>query len=194
MAEWRSDCDGARHLVDALRGDAGVRIAGAGVVDWPLVLASLLAAVGASAIALFVVSRKTMGVVNAVAGSVCMGGAIAEMHYTGMAAMRLPAMCHYSIWMVSVSVGLAMVISLVALLLTFYFRKERNGFSWLKAASALAMGAAVPVMHYTGMAAASFTRTAGVQGDNSRALHMSGLGRESVILVTFMVMGVTLLT
>ena len=105
MAEWRSDCDGARHLVDALRGDAGVRIAGAGVVDWPLVLASLLAAVGASAIALFVVSRKTMGVVNAVAGSVCMGGAIAEMHYTGMAAMRLPAMCHYSIWMVSVSVG-----------------------------------------------------------------------------------------
>ena len=54
--------------------------------DWPLVLASLLAAVGASAIALFVVSRKTMGVVNAVAGSVCMGGAIAGMHYTGMAA------------------------------------------------------------------------------------------------------------
>src|SRR5947207_2081284 len=56
------------------------------------------------------------------------------------------------------------------------------------------MGAAVPVMHYTGMAAASFTRTAQVQGDISHALNISGLGRESVILVTFMVLGVTLLT
>src|SRR5947207_6014181 len=56
------------------------------------------------------------------------------------------------------------------------------------------MGAAVPVMHYTGMAAASFTRTAQVQGDISHALNISGLGLESVILVTFMVLGVTLLT
>ena len=47
----------------------------------------------------------------------CMGAAIAGMHYIGMAAMRLPAMCHYSAWIVSVSIALAIVISLVALLL-----------------------------------------------------------------------------
>jgi two-component system, sensor histidine kinase and response regulator len=162
--------------------------------DWPLVLVSLLAAILASAIALFVVSRETMGKTRALLGSVCMGGAIAGMHYIGMAAMRLPAMCHYSAWIVSVSVALAIAISLVALLLAFYFRKETRHWSWWKAASALVMGVAVPVMHYTGMAAASFTATTGVPGDVSQALNISGLWRESVILVTFMVLGVTLLT
>src|SRR5438128_7155779 len=63
--------------------------------DWPAVLLSLLAAVFASAVALFVVSRKTMGWPQALAGSAIMGGGIATMHYTGMAAMRLPAMCSY---------------------------------------------------------------------------------------------------
>src|SRR5229473_677791 len=33
--------------------------------DWPTVIASLLAAIAASAIALFVVSRSTMGTINA---------------------------------------------------------------------------------------------------------------------------------
>src|SRR5947207_4440885 len=149
--------------------------------DWPLVLASLLAAIAASAIALFVVSRNEMRIAALLAGSVCMGAAIAGMHYIGMAAMRLPAMCHYSVWIVSVSVALAMGISLVALLLTFYFRKDMSGWSWLKMASALVMGAAVPVMHYTGMAAASFTASAAAPFDE-HPLNISGLGLESVIL------------
>src|SRR5882762_7153856 len=162
--------------------------------DWPTVIASLLAAIAASAIALFVVSRSTMGAISALVGSACMGGAIAGMHYLGMAAMRLPAMCHYSAWMVIISVVLAIVISLVALLLTFYFRKETSGWSWMKAASALVMGAAVPVMHYTGMAAARFTASTDAHDDLSHALNITGLGQESVILVTFMVLGMTLLT
>src|SRR6266480_6813019 len=60
--------------------------------DWPTVLLSLIAAIFASAVALFVVSRKKMGWPRSLAGSVFMGGAIATMHYTGMAAMRLQAM------------------------------------------------------------------------------------------------------
>ncbi len=62
---------------------------------WPTVLLSFLAAVFASAIALFVVSRQRMGLGQALLGSVIMGAGIATMHYTGMEAMRLPAMCHY---------------------------------------------------------------------------------------------------
>src|SRR3984893_5803683 len=65
--------------------------------DWPTVLVSLIAAMIASAIALFVVSREKMGFIRAVVGSVFMGSAIAGMHYIGMAAMRLPAMCHFSL-------------------------------------------------------------------------------------------------
>src|ERR1700676_354550 len=64
--------------------------------DWPTVLLSLLAAVFTSAISLFVVSRQRMGWPRALAGGAIMGSGIATMHYTGMAAMRLPAMFSYS--------------------------------------------------------------------------------------------------
>src|SRR5204862_2092372 len=60
--------------------------------DVPTVLLSLFAAMAASGIALFVVSRKSMGALRAGVGSLFMGGAISAMHYVGMAAMRLRAM------------------------------------------------------------------------------------------------------
>jgi two-component system sensor histidine kinase/response regulator len=109
--------------------------------DWPTVLASLLAAILASAVALFVVSRKEMGTGRALVGSLFMGGGIATMHYTGMAAMRLPAMCGYRPWLVALSIVLAIVISLVALWLTFRFRGETRSWSWRKLATAVVMGA-----------------------------------------------------
>ena len=79
---------------------------------WPTVLYSLLAAVVASAVALFVVSRPEMGLRAIGVGGVLMGAGIAAMHYIGMEAMRLPAMCHYSPAVVSLSILLAVVISL----------------------------------------------------------------------------------
>src|SRR5260370_5487881 len=118
--------------------------------DWPTVLLSLVAAIVASGIALFVVSRQEMGVIRAVLGSIFMGGGIATMHYTGMAAMRLSAMCSYSAKLVALSVVLAIVISLVALWLTFYFRVETAAWRWTKMHGALVMRAAIPVLHYTG--------------------------------------------
>jgi two-component system sensor histidine kinase/response regulator len=162
--------------------------------DWPTVLLSLLAAVLASAVALFVVSRKAMSLFRAIAGSVFMGSGIAGMHYIGMAAMRLPAVCHYSRAVVMISVALVMLISLVALLLTFHFRAETKSGGWRKALSALVMGAPVPVMHYTGMAAASFTRLDSIEGSLAHSLSISSLGVVSIILVTFMVLGLTVLT
>jgi two-component system sensor histidine kinase/response regulator len=58
--------------------------------DWPTVLASLAAAVGASAMALAIVSRPRMGIAQIAAGGVAMGLGIASMHYLGMQAMRMP--------------------------------------------------------------------------------------------------------
>ncbi len=162
--------------------------------DWPTVLLSLLAAIFASFVALFVVSRKRMGPLQALVGCVIMGGGIAAMHYIGMAAMRLPATCHYSPAIVVLSVVLALVISLVALWLTFHFRGETTSWSWRKILSALVMGAAIPVMHYTGMAAASFTPSTLVRADLSHALSISSLSIAGVIVVTFMVLGLSLLT
>src|SRR5207244_13377465 len=80
--------------------------------DWPTVLLSLIAAVFASAVALFVVSRKKMGWPRALAGSTIMGGGIATMHYTGMAAMPLRAMSAYNPLLVPLSLIFAIDISL----------------------------------------------------------------------------------
>jgi two-component system sensor histidine kinase/response regulator len=124
---------------------------------WPTVLLSLFAAILASVVALGVVSQQKMGAVRAFAGSVLMGTGIAGMHYIGMAAMRLPAVCRFNSFLVVLSVVFAVLISLAALWITFHFRDEKTGIGWEKLAGAIVMGAAIPVMHYTGMAAASFT-------------------------------------
>ena len=161
--------------------------------DWPMVLLSLLAAILASGIALFVVSRQRMGPAAAFIGSIIMGVGIAAMHYIGMEAMRLSAMCHYSAPLVTLSVVLAIVISLIALWLTFHVRNDAPGRWTRKIASAVIMGAAIPVMHYTGMAAAGFTLT-GETPDLSHAVNVSALGIAGITIVTFMVLGLALVT
>jgi PAS domain S-box-containing protein len=161
--------------------------------DWPTVLLSLLAAVFASAVALFVVSRGKMGWTQAILGSVIMGGGISTMHYTGMAAMRMSAECSYNEWIVTLSIVLAILISLVALWLTFQFSGEARRSPWLKTGSAVIMGSAIPIMHYTGMAAARFTPAAMV-ADTSHAVNPSTLGFTGVSIVTVLILGVAVLT
>jgi two-component system sensor histidine kinase/response regulator len=157
--------------------------------DWPTVLLSMIAAVFASAVALFVVSRKTMGIPAAILGSLLMGGGIAAMHYIGMEAMRLPAMCSYSVSFVVLSLILAILISFVALWLTFALRAQTTTWSWRKIGSALVMGLAIPVMHYVGMAAVSFMSAPLLASELTHAINISQLGVAGIGLVTAMVLG-----
>jgi len=121
---------------------------------------------------------------------------LSRLTYTGMAAMRLSAMCHWSTSLVILSVVLAVGISFVALLLTFYFRQDTSPWSWPKVVSAVLMGAAIPVMHYTGMAAASFTPSASAMGQWNQAYAVSAesLSAAAVSIVTFMVLGLAVVT
>src|SRR5262245_18550037 len=73
----------------------------------PTVILSLLAAIGASFVALFVVSRERVSPIHIVLASLIMGAGIGAMHYTGMAAMRLPAMHHWDTAFVTLSVVIA---------------------------------------------------------------------------------------
>src|SRR5713226_1721367 len=130
---------------------------------------------------------------RALAGSVLMGAGIAGMHYIGMAAMRLPAICQFNSFLVVLSVVFAVLISLAALWISFHFRDEKTGIGWEKLAGAVVMGAAIPVMHYTGMAAASFTPSV-MQTDLSHAVSISTLGTAGIAAVTFIVLGLALLT
>jgi PAS domain S-box-containing protein len=160
---------------------------------WPTVLLSLLAAILASVVALSVVSRQKMGWYRALAGSVPMGAGIAGMHYVGMAAMRLSAICQFNTFLMALSVVLAVLISLAALWITFHFRDEKKGAGWKKLAGAVVMGAAIPVMHYTGMAAASFSAS-GAPVDLSNAVSISALGTAGIAAGTFIALGLALLT
>src|SRR5579863_1801654 len=157
--------------------------------DWPTVFLSMVAAVVASAIALFVVSRKTMSLVRAGLASLFMGSGIAAMHYTGMEAMRLPAMCHYNLRIVALSVVLAVVISFVALILTFSIREQSTFFSWRKTSSAVVMGLAIPVMHYVGMAAVTFRPMPLDQASLAHAIGISYLALAGIGAVTTFVLG-----
>src|SRR2546427_7158523 len=150
---------------------------------WPTVLMSLAAAILASVIALHVVSRQNMSVSRAVVGSVLMGAGIAGMHYIGMAAMRLPAVLRFNSFLVVLSVVLAVLISLGALSIAFQFRNETTGIGREKLAGAAVLGAAIPVMHYTGMAAASFTPSS-MPSDLSHAVSISTLGTAGIARVT----------
>src|SRR5258708_2585401 len=151
---------------------------------WPTVLLSLMAAILSSAIALFVVSREKMGMFSALLGSILMGTGIATMHYIGMAAMRTMAMCHYSGPLVILSAGLAVAISFVALWLTFHFRDDATVWSFRKMISACVMGTAIPVMHYTGMAAATFTLSTPIHFDPTPAIIASSLSVAGINMVT----------
>jgi PAS domain S-box-containing protein len=158
----------------------------------PTVLYSLLAAVFSSGVALFVVSRNRLTSWSAIAGSVVMGSGIAAMHYTGMHAMRLHAHMRWNVGVVSLSVAIAIVVSLVALLLAFRFRSETRAFAPLKVASAVVMGIAVVAMHYTGMAGANFLPSA-AEMSTAHTASITALGLNGIVLVTFMVLvGATL--
>ena len=161
--------------------------------DVPTVIVSLVAAIAASAVALFVVSRNKLTLLSVVIGSVIMGSGIAAMHYIGMAAMRVGAMCRYDSRLVALSVALAIVISMVALILTFLSRDELRAGSWRKVGSAVLMGVAIPVMHYTGMAAASFI-AAPLMDSTAHAVSINEVGVIGISSVTLVVLAFAILT
>ena len=160
---------------------------------WPTVLLSLVSAIFASAAALYVASRKKMGRLEAAAGSVVMGLGIAGMHYIGMAAMRLPAVCRYNPLLVAVSVLIAIIASMAALVFTFDYREDFRGTTVVKVMSAVAMGAAIFLMHYTGMLSASFIPST-VLLDMSLSVGISTLGLSGIAIGTLVVQGVAIVT
>src|SRR6266481_4131573 len=100
-----------------------------------------------------------------------------------MAAVNLIGSHDYAL--VALSVLIAMFASYAALDLA---GRVTAAGGWTRAAWLLGgagvMGAAIPVMHYTGMAAASFTLS-GMPVDLSHAVSISTLGTAGIAAVTF---------
>src|SRR5579859_4215553 len=130
---------------------------------------------------------------QAIMGSLFIGGGIAAMHYIGMAAMRLPAMCEYSPDLVRLSIFLAVVIAFTALQMSYAFRGG-TGWSWYKVGTAVTMGAAIPIMHYVGMAAVTFVEMPAEKVDLTHAVGISDLGTLSIAAVTLIILGLVFIT
>ena len=128
-----------------------------------------------------------MGAWQTVTGGVVMGSGIAAMHYIGMTAMRMPMRVIYNRPLVVTSIALAVVISMIALVLAFRVRDEKRTSprKWL--GSALIMGSAIPVMHYTGMWAAHFTPS-DAPFDISHAVSISSLGIAVISVSTLLIL------
>jgi PAS domain S-box-containing protein len=160
---------------------------------WPTVLTSLVIGVLASAIALYIATRQKMGQAEAWTGSLILGGGIAAMHYVGMAAMRLAAVTRFDPLRVVLSVVLAILFSRIALMFTFDYREDFRGTTSAKIISAAVMGAAISLMHYTGMASVSFLPTT-VFPDLSHTVTITPLGGFGIFTVTLLFLGTAILT
>jgi len=163
------------------------------VYHWPTVLSSLVIAVLASAIALYIATRQKMGPAEAWTGSLIMGGGISAMHYLGMTAMRMAAVTRFDPLRVALSVVLAILGSRIALMFTFDYREDFRGTSLAKIVSTALMGAAISLMHYTGMAAVSFMPAAAVP-NLSHTVGISPLGGYGIFIVSILFLCTAILT
>ena len=156
--------------------------------DVGLTVLSLILPILVTGIGFFVVSRSGSGWASLGSSGLLMGAGIVAMHYTGMAAMRMPADRSYDSLWVAVSVLIAIGASTIALWLA-----ARNTGIVEKLVAAVAMGIAISGMHYAAMQAASFTAHENVDAAQGHA----SLGQTSLALavsgVTFLVLFLALI-
>ncbi|WP_345819842.1 MHYT domain-containing protein [Methylobacterium fujisawaense] len=163
------------HFVGMLAFETGMPT----TYDIGLTLLSLAIAVAATGAGFLWVERTGEGLGSILVAGVLMGLGVAGMHYTGMAALRIPGDLAYNRPMVALSVAIAVTAATAALWLSFH----QHGV-WQKLVAACVMGVAVAGMHYTGMAAATITVDEGgthaahamtsVQGQQNLALYVAG--------------------
>ncbi|TDF97288.1 bifunctional diguanylate cyclase/phosphodiesterase [Paenibacillus piri] len=123
--------------------------------DMTLTLLSMAASIAASFIAFYMTMSPETSAAKMAAGVLFMGSGIVAMHYTGMAAMRMPIQLEYDPFYWALSAVIALAVSYAAMLLFLRFRNY-TAVSPLKWLSAVVMGFAICGMHYTGMKAALF--------------------------------------
>jgi NO-binding membrane sensor protein with MHYT domain/two-component sensor histidine kinase len=157
----------AMHFIAMLALSLPVPIA----YDVPMTLGSLALSIVVTGAAFAIVCGGTYSVARLAVGGLIMGLGVAGMHYTGMAALRLPALITYDPVLVLVSILIAIAAATAAL----WIAVRVVGLIW-RLAAAVVMGLAVASMHFTGMAATCFT------GRSTALVLEQGLDRGSLAL------------
>lgn len=160
--------------------------------DPAITLLSLLIAIASSAFALWLVCQQELPWSRLGIGALLMGSGVAGMHYTGMAAMRMNPGIQYAPLPFILSIVIAIAASGAALWIAFHLRQYSSRVRLYRAGAAIAMGAAIVGMHYTGMLAARFPL-----GSICGAAHAAGVNTGwlalLIITVTLAVLAITLI-
>ena len=127
--------------------------------DLGITLLSMLPSLAASWVALSLLARRNLSLMQLCIGGVLVGAGIGAMHYSGMAAMQMAPLLRYDSWMFALSILVAVGLAILALWVRFGLH-GRLPEIWALLLSAVVMGLAISGMHYTGMAAARFVGTA----------------------------------
>lgn len=160
-------------------------------VTYDVLLTALSALIGIAActLGLAVASSGVFSWGRLLLAGVLMGLGVAGMHYTGMAAMLMPAQTIYDPTIVALSIVIAIVASIAALWLAFNLR------GWLQLlGAALVMGVAVCGMHYTAMAAAGFVLVEQGERDVTHGLHGDSLGITIFAVASILLFGALVVT
>ncbi|MCH8180850.1 MAG: PAS domain S-box protein [Proteobacteria bacterium] len=155
--------------------------------DTTLTTLSVLPSLGASWVALNLLSQERVSTRQLLVSGVLMGAGIGAMHYAGMAAMRMAPVLRYDPWMFALSIVVAVGLAVLALRVRFGLaaRRIHTGRLPQTAVAGSVMGLAIASMHYTGMAAARFIGRPTAEFDMPPNNHV--LLALSITLVTFVI-------
>ena len=170
-------------------------------VTYDFVITSLSALPGIIAgwVALRLLLRPSVTMLNIVVSGVLMGAGIGTMHYSGMAAMDMAPLLRYSLPLFLMSIVVAVALAMLALWIRFGLarlvgkRISETRKNWL---ASVVMGLAIAGMHYTGMAAARFVKPPGFEASTQPSSVSLYLATGVTFFTTIMicvVLGISLL-
>ncbi|WP_414827742.1 MHYT domain-containing protein [Alteromonas sp. H39] len=167
--------------------------------DFVITCLSALPGIIAGWVALKLLLRPTVTVLNIAVSGILMGAGIGAMHYSGMAAMEMAPLLRYSLPLFLLSIVVAVVLAMLALWIKFglaRFVGKRISERRKNALASVVMGLAIAGMHYTGMAAARFVKPPGFEASSqpsSISLYLAtGITFFTVIMIC-VVLGISLL-
>ena len=147
-----------------------------------ITIGSMLIAVVVVGVGLLIVGFAARNWRNLLLAGAFTGLGVAAMHYTGMAAIRMPVRMTYSPSLFAVSVVIAIVAATAALWAALNLSGARATLG-----AAMIMGVAVSGMHYTGMAAMHMFRPGGGAG-----LELAGGGATAENFLLPLLIGISI--
>lgn len=141
------------HFVGMLALSLPIRIS----YDIFITFISILPAILASFIALKLFDRKQVSLIYLVLAGILMGAGIGSMYYIGMFAMQVQATMLYDPLVFSISIIVAIVLAICALIFVGHVAKQKQlSVFQVQMGGAIIFGIAISGMHYTAMQATYF--------------------------------------